>query len=159
MASSQSLVVMRPSNRAYGVEHVRVDDTNNQTTQVVQVSSQDDGLCSKSGRGNFGDEGVADGSDSEIVQEGEGDQESSDRPSAISAPLGDRAEDADEQHQGSAGSLTVEEEGSSTERLHDEPRSHSTDEADNEHAQVEGGGSRVVETGLLEEIGSLSHQR
>lgn len=48
------------------VEHVRVQDTNHKTAQVVQVSGQDDRLCSQSGRRHLGDQRVTDGADGKI---------------------------------------------------------------------------------------------
>ena len=50
-----------------GIEHVGCDDAVDNTEHVVDVSGEHDGLGAETGGGEFGDEGVADRSDSQII--------------------------------------------------------------------------------------------
>ena len=50
-----------------GVEHVGDDNTIDDTEYVVDVSGEHDSLGSETGGGEFGDEGVADGADGQII--------------------------------------------------------------------------------------------
>ena len=59
------------------VEHVRVDDVDDETSDVVKVSGEDDSLGSETGGSNLSDERVTDGSDSEIVETGKEDEDGS----------------------------------------------------------------------------------
>lgn len=145
-----------PSGR---VEHVRVQDADNDTTDVVQVSGQDDGLGSESSGTNLSDERVADWTNGDIVDEGEDDQKSTDSPSSGVRGV-DCTEDTGEDHDGDEDALSVEVDVSSTERLHEEPRRGRSDTTDDEHDQVESRGSFRGKTGRLEEVsgGTLYHQ-
>jgi uncharacterized NAD-dependent epimerase/dehydratase family protein len=59
-------------------EHLGVQDVDDNTAEVVQVSGEDDGLGAKTCASDLGDEAVADGADGKIVETGEHDEESPD---------------------------------------------------------------------------------
>lgn len=50
-----------------GVEHVRGDDAVDDPEHVVDVAREHDGLGAETGGGQFGDEGIADGPDGQII--------------------------------------------------------------------------------------------
>lgn len=106
-----------PSGR---VEHVRVENTDDDTTQVVQVSSKDDSLGSESSRSNLSDERVTDGTDGKVVDECEDDQESTDGPSSRVGGL-NCAENTGEDHDDDKDALSVEVNVSSSGVFHDDP--------------------------------------
>lgn len=62
------------------VHELWLDNTNDDTEDVVHVSGQDDSLDSETGRWHLSDQRVADGSDGNIVDEGEDKNESTRSP-------------------------------------------------------------------------------
>jgi hypothetical protein len=141
------------------VEHVRVDDVDDQSTDVVQVSGENDGLGSETGRSDLGDERVTDGSDGEIVKSGKEDEDGTGRI-VLAVALGlDRSQDTGDQHQDVQSGGTPEVDGPSSGELHEPPRRDGTEGSDGEHDQVEGRGGGLAETGLLQEVGGVTHER
>ena len=140
------------------VEHVRVEDTDNDTTNVVQVSGEDNSLGSQSGRAHLGNEGVANGTNGNVVDESEDNEKGSNSPSGTRRLL-DCAEDTGEEHDRAASDLSPDVNITTTEWLHKEPRRDGSDTSDNKHDQVERRSSVGSETGRDEEVGGHSHER
>ena len=140
------------------VEHVRVEDADDDTTQVVEVSGEDDRLGSQSGGTDLTDERVADRTDGDVVDESEDDEESADSPSGRVGGL-DRAEDTGEDHDETENDLAVDVDVPSTEGLHEEPRGDGSDTTDDEHDQVQGRSGLGGHAGGFEEVGGHTHER
>jgi hypothetical protein len=88
------------------VEHVRVDDVDDETSNVVQVSGEDDSLGSKSSRSDLGNQGVTDGSDGKIVDTSEEDEQSTSSV-VLAGSLGlDCSQNTGDQHERSENDLT-----------------------------------------------------
>ena len=68
-----------------GVQHVGHDDAVDYAHDVVYVSRQHDGLGLQSCGGDFGDEGVADGADGDVVGEGIDEKQTTDSPACAFA--------------------------------------------------------------------------
>jgi hypothetical protein len=141
------------------VQHVRVEDTDNDTTDVVQVSSEDDSLGPQSSRSDLSDERVTNGTNGNVVDEGEEDEETTNTVLSTLGGSVDCTQDSGNQHDANQDTLSVEVKISSTERLHEEPRRCGSNTTDDEHDQVEGGSSRRRETGGGKEVGSGTHER
>jgi len=139
------------------VQHVWVKNTDDDTTNVVQVSGKDDSLGPQSSGSDLGDERVADGTNGDVVDEGEENEETTDTVLSSSGSSVDCAQDGGDQHDADQDTLSVEVEISSTEGPHEEPRGCGSDTTDDEHDQVEGGSGGGSETGGSKEVGSGTH--
>lgn len=80
------------------VQHVRIDNVDDETSDVVQVPRQDDRLGPESGRSDLGDERVTDGSDGQVVETGEKDQDGTGRV-VLAGSTFDCSQDTGEQHE------------------------------------------------------------
>ena len=141
------------------VQHVWVEDTDNNTTDVVQVSGEDDSLGPQSSGSDLGDERVADGTDGDVVDEGEENEKTTNTVLSALGSSVDCTQDSGDQHDADQDTLSVEVKISSTERLHEEPRRCGSNTTDDEHDQVEGGCSGGGKTGSGKEVGSGTHER
>lgn len=68
-----------------GVKHVWRDDTIDNTEDVVDVTGQHDGFGLQAGGGQFGNEGVADGAHSQIVDERVDEEKGANTPGGVLA--------------------------------------------------------------------------
>ena len=82
-----------------GVQHVGHDDAVDYAHDVVYVSRQHDGLGLQSCGGDFGDEGVADGADGDIVGECVDEEQGANAP-GCTCGVGDADEADEEQEEG-----------------------------------------------------------
>lgn len=141
------------------VQEVRVDDTDDQTSDVVQVSGEDDGLGTETGGSDLGDQGVTDGTDGQIVSTGEDDEQGADSVVLSGTSALVETQTTDDEHDDEQGDFSPQIKSSSTGELHDEPRGNGSDTSDDEHDQVEGRGGGGRKTGESQEIGGVTHQR
>ena len=109
-----------PTGRRGG-QLVGREDVDHDPADVVQVASENNGLGAQTGRGDLGDERVADGTDGEIVDECEEQQHGSDSPSGSLVGSGSEGCEADDEEQAAERDRAVEVEGSSPGAVHHEP--------------------------------------
>lgn len=74
--------------------------------QLTEVSGEDDGLRAESGGTNLRDERVADRADTDVIDEGEDDEERSDGPSSAVGGM-DGAENGGKDHDAGKYALSV----------------------------------------------------
>lgn len=138
------------------VQHVRHDDGDDDTGDVVEVSGQDNGLGSQLGRWNLGDQTVTDWADRQVVDEGENQKQGTDGPGGVLG--GGEAETADNEQDDRLGDETAEVDVESAELLRQEPGRNSTDQTQGVLDDGEGEGVGGGQAGVLVEVGGVSHE-
>ena len=116
------------------------EDIDGDASDVGAHACHDDGFGLEEGGGEFGDEGVADGADGGVVDEGEEEDDAADGPLKGGVVLTD-AEEADDEDEREEEGLTGDVEGTTPEAGHEDPGEEAGDDADgvDAHGECEGG--------------------
>ena len=113
-----------------GVQHARSKDVANAGSKVVEVTGQDNGLLAQTSRGDLGNDGVADGSDCDVVDAGECKEESTDGPlSASVTPVNGTAGSNDNKNDDHS-QITKDIESATSDTRNESPGNEDTDGAD-----------------------------
>jgi len=132
---------------------IRGKNIDDNTSDIVEVTCEHDGLGFQAGGRDFRDERVADRAHSEVVDESEDQKHGADGPAGGDVGFWGDGCEADDEEEGEQGAGPVEVEGSAAGAGHQEPGAHCADHAEGvlDHGEVEGGGGG--ESGLLVEVG------
>lgn len=158
-ASPEESGVVAPCPSA-GVEHVRSQNTAHNADDVVKVTSEDDGLDLEAASGDLGDEGVADGTDGQLVTQGPDQHHGAGcERCRVLVSLGDESEEAHDEKHGAETAKTDQVESATTDsNAHEEPSAEHTSHVDTVLSNGEVHGLAGVESSLLEEIGRVTRE-
>ena len=90
------------------VQHAGGQDIADDGSEIVEVARQDDGLLTKTSRGNLGDNGIADRADGDVVDTGEDQEESADGPLSAGVTPVDGSQRADDDKDGNHSQITAD---------------------------------------------------
>jgi len=114
----------------FGRQLVGGEDVDHDAADVVEVSGEHDGLGLEAGGGHLCDEGVADGTNGEVVDECEEKKHGADCPARGLVGGWCDGGQADDEEKSEENAGTVEVECSSAGAVHQEPRSHGANHAE-----------------------------
>lgn len=141
-----------------GVDHARRDDVVEDADDVVQIAGQNNRLAAQTGGGDFGDEAVADGADSEVVGEGVDYEHGADYPRSGGVVSRGEGDETDDEQDDVEGGKTGDVQSSPAETGHEEPGGDGSHSAERvlAHGEVE----RVsgIEAGLFVELDGVAHE-
>lgn len=140
------------------VQHPGGDDVADEAADVVQVAGEHDGLLAETGRGQLGDEGVADGADGGIVDEGVDEKHGADGPLSGRVVARGQAQEADDEQQHVEDDETPQVEGTAAKDGDEIPGAEDTDGTEGVLDERHGEGVVGIEAGLLVEVGRVAHE-
>lgn len=139
-----------------GVENRRIQEVGADTSDVVAVASEDCTLDPKAGRRNLRDETISDGADGKIVGKHEDKEESGGRIAKSGRCVARNTQETHQHQHREHDTQTSDEQLSTTDPLHNEPRADGTAPADRVDTETKIKGLGIAEADLLEEVDNVT---